>query len=46
MMGTMSKSKNIVFQPHMRSEMCEDEDGNDGHYEEIQKYRVLATYAQ
>ena len=37
MMGTMRKSKNIVFQPHMHSEMCEDKDGNDEHYEEIQK---------
>jgi len=30
----------------MRSEMCEDKDENDGHYEESQKCRVLATYAQ
>ena len=26
--------------------MCEDKDGNDRHYEIIQKYCVLATYAQ
>jgi hypothetical protein len=43
MMGTMRKAKNIVLQPHMRSEMCEEKDGNDGHYEESQKYSVSST---